>query len=222
MLSTDWLSWTCAPPAAAVSVSLGGCFDSAHALLRPASNFLTTLRLRFTASHERRVSHPRPVCCCRTTPRIWRASSRTPTWTDSTGHRPWPRPGSERPRRPGTAPAARTPGPPTSAASAATPAPPLLRSRMKTCQTWDTLSFKKKKKMKKKNQCVLWWKLRLCPPACAPRCGLQDGEQRSLCVLSPEPELSLWRTELIITEITPCCCFCSSRCCWCCRCASGS
>lgn len=177
MLSTDWLSWTCAPPAAAaVSVLLGGCFDSAHALLRPASNFLTTLWFRFTASHERRVSHPQPVCCCRTTPRIWRASSRTPTWTDSTGHRPWPRPGSERPRRPGTAPAARTPGPPTSAASAATPAPPLLRSRMKTCQTWDTLiPLKRKGKWRRRTRVFCGKSCAFVPPPVPRAVGYRTG-----------------------------------------------
>ena len=85
---------------------------------------------RITPSHER-LSHRWSACCCRTTPRSWRASSRTPTWTGSTGHPPWPTPGSARPRHLGTGRETRTPVPPTSGASTPTPGPPLCRSRMK-------------------------------------------------------------------------------------------
>lgn len=81
-------------------------------------------------AHER-VSHRWSACCCRTTPRSWRASSRTSTGTGSTGRPPWPMPGSAQPRHPGTGRETRTPVPPTSGASTPTPGPPLCHSRMK-------------------------------------------------------------------------------------------
>lgn len=96
------------------------------------NNMVAHRPIRYSAcrAHER-VSHRWSACCCRTSSRSWRASSRTPTWTDSTGHPPWPRPGSTRPRHPGTGRERRTPVPPTSGASTPTPGPPLCRSRMK-------------------------------------------------------------------------------------------
>lgn len=128
---------------------------------------------------QERLSHRWPACCCRTSPRSWRASSRTPTWTGSTGHPPWPTLGSARPRHPGTGRERRTPVPPTSGASTPTPGPPLCRSRMKPCLKYLTLSNKNKKKKcfpaedsvvphMQKTRLV---SVQLSPPAPCPCCG---------------------------------------------------
>lgn len=79
-----------------------------------------------------RAPHLWPACCCRTIPRSWPVSSKSPTGTDSTGPPPWPTPGSAWPQYPDKARRRRTRVPPTSGASAPTPGPPPWHSPMKT------------------------------------------------------------------------------------------
>lgn len=100
-------------------------------LQHPTDFFQNNMVAHHHQAEPKRASHPWPACCCRTSLRSWRASSRTPTWTGSTGRPPSPTPGSVRPRHPGTGREKRTPVRPTSGASAPTPGPPLCRSRKK-------------------------------------------------------------------------------------------